>query len=480
MLVPLIRTVHCAAKHYPCPDCGKKGVRVRCLRRRVRTLAYRRVAWLDIHYAEYQARCSCCKYFRSCPAEVLPKADYDHTVRQAVLDRLLDDGLNVERTRQALKRDFLLELSSGFIYDCLDWQLRQLNLPGHRQRTLERFSGILCIDELHLGKFTLLLATDPLADEVVGFALVRVNDQAHLRRFLLMLKYWGFLPRLVISDGSNLYPATLTEVWPNASHQLCIFHVLQDVTDKVLDGVRRLRRACERRGQTGRKRKRGRPKKGAWKRTPSKGPSNREKAAFVFKRRYLIVKRQENLSAQERADVQQMFTYLPELKTLWQFSQETYKLWQSAQSRQVARWRWTRLKNNEQYQQVPELKAVLDWLTEEKFHKTQAFLKQPPSHRVKTNNHVERANRRLRFDEKVRYKWRQRKSVVRFVLLKISRYQPQPKRQTGPDAAGLAQAARQAPGPPCSRRGYPSSYWGSARSVTNSYELRTGLVEVLG
>jgi hypothetical protein len=358
-----------------------------------------------------------------------------------VLDRLLSDGLNVQRTKVAMKRDFHLELSEGFIYDCLDWQLRQLNLPEHRRRTLERFSGTLCVDEIHLGKYTVLLATDPHADEVIGFALVRANDQAHMRRFLLMLRNWGFRPSLVISDGSNLYPQTLAEVWPYAGHQLCIFHVLQDVTKKLLDAVRRLRRACERRGKAGRKRKRGRPSKKAKKRARSKGPSNKEKAAFVFKRRYLIVKRQEKLSKQERADLQQMFAYLPELKTLWQFSQESYKLWDSKQSRKVARWRWSRLKNNEAYQQVPEIKEVLDWLSEEKFNKTQAFLKQPLQEREKTNNHVERTNRRLRFDEKVRYKFRRRKSVVRFLLLRISRYRPRPKVQaellpTGPPEAG--------------------------------------------
>lgn len=109
----------------------------------------------------------------------------------------------------------------------------------------------------------------------------------------------------------------------------------------------------------------------------------------------------------------------------------------------LARWRWTRLKKNAAYQQVPELKAVLDWLNEEKFNKTQAFLKQPLGRRPKTNNHVERTNRKLRFDEKLRYKWRRRKSVVRFVLLKISRYQPQP--QPEPGAAGQAQAPQQPP-----------------------------------
>jgi hypothetical protein len=429
MLAPRVRVVRCAAKIHPCPTCGKRGRRKRHLRRRIRTLAYRQEAFLDVHYAEYRSSCSCRKYFRSWPIDVPAKSDYDDKVRQAVLDRLLDDGLNVERTRSAMKRDFLLDLSSGFVYDCLDWELRRLKLPEHRKRTLENFSGTLCVDELHLGKHTLLLATDPLSDQVIAFALVSVNDSAHMRRFLLMLKYWGFLPQLVISDGSNLYPGLLAEVWPQAAHQLCVFHVLQDVTKKVLDAVRRLRRACERRGRGGRKRKSGRPKKGARRRRASKGPTNKEKAAFIFKHRYLIVKRAESLGEQERVDLQTMFGYEPQLKTLWQFSQEIYKVWGNEQSLQVARWRWTRLKSNEAYQAVAELKEVLEWLEGEKMDKTQAFYQQPPQRRQKTNNHVERMNRRLRFDEKTRYKWRRRKSIVRFVLLRISRHVPRPKTQ---------------------------------------------------
>jgi hypothetical protein len=95
----------------------------------------------------------------------------------------------------------------------------------------------------------------------------------------------------------------------------------------------------------------------------------------------------------------------------------------------VARWRWARLKNNEAYQAVPELKDVLAWLDGEKFDKTQAFHKQPPGERQKTNNHVERTNRRLRFDEKARYKWRKRRSIVRSLLLRLSRHVPKPKTQ---------------------------------------------------
>src|SRR5262249_14706998 len=59
-----------------------------------------------------------------------------------------------------LARDFHLGLSAGFLYDCLDWKVRPLDLPGYRQWTLAQFSGTLGLDEIHLGRKTLPLATD--------------------------------------------------------------------------------------------------------------------------------------------------------------------------------------------------------------------------------------------------------------------------------------------------------------------------------
>src|SRR5262245_21197354 len=203
--------VRCQPKTYPCPTCGRRGHRRHRYDRLVRSLAYGRVLWLHVFYAEYTARCSCRKYFRSCPPEVCPKAEYDNLVRQAVLDRILDDGLNVQRALAAMKRDFLLDLSSGFVYDCLDWGLARLNLASQRRLALEQFSGVLCVDELHLGEHTLLLATDPITDRIVGYLLVKANDQPHMRKFLLTLAYWGYDPKVVVTDRSTLYPAVPRE-----------------------------------------------------------------------------------------------------------------------------------------------------------------------------------------------------------------------------------------------------------------------------
>jgi Transposase len=418
MLLPeVITRIRRAPRRAPCPTCGRRGRRKRIFRRRLRTLAYQRVAWLEVTYAEYQARCRCCKYFRTWPVDVPAKADYDGTVRQAVLDRLLRDRLNIEQAKAAMHRDFLLTLSDGFVYDCLRWQLARLDLAQHRQLVPQRFSGTLCVDELHLGRYTLVLATDPLADLPVGFALVGANDQDHMRRFLRNLARWGFQPEVVISDGSSLYPELLAEIWPAAQHQLCVFHLLRDVLNQVLAAVRRGQRAQARRGRAGRKRRRGRPRKRHQARRRHRGPTAREKAAFVWKHRFLIVKRRANLTPAEQEDVQQLWAYLPELRTLWSFSQSRYRLLDDSQTLRVARWRWTWLRYDPAYQEVRELVAALELLAEPKLTKAMAFLGQPADRRVRTNNHVERLNRRLRFAEKVRYRWRKRKWVVRWVVL---------------------------------------------------------------
>ena len=153
-------------------------------------------------------------------------------------------------------------------------------MAAHRRKVLEHFSGTLCVDELHLGRFTLLLATDPLSDLPVAFALVDANDQDHMRRFLKNLKNWGLIPKVVVTDGSNLYPAVLAELWPEAEHQLCVFHVIKDINKLILDAVRRMRTAMSRRGKAGRKKKRGRKRSQGQGRRQSPGPDGQGEGAF--------------------------------------------------------------------------------------------------------------------------------------------------------------------------------------------------------
>src|SRR5664279_4508718 len=416
---PLVIPVHCAPKKAPCPKCGKPGRRTRTLTRTVRTVAYKTVAFLEITYGEYHARCGCSTTFRNTPEGVLPKAKYDNKVRDLVLGRLIEDGMSIERILQSLEREFLLNLSSGFVYDVLHDFAAGLDMAAHRRKVLAHFSGTLCVDELHLGRFTLLLATDPLSDLPVAFALVEKNDQDHMRRFLKNLKNWGLQPKVVVTDGSNLYPAVLAELWSEADHQLCVFHVIKDINKLILDAVRRMRTAMGRRGKAGRKKKRGR--KGAKSKATAarRGMSVKEKASFVFKHRYLIVKRRENLTKLEHDDLRQMLEDLPGLATLRRFADRIYWLFDTPKDLHQASCRRAAIVRDKAFLSVPELVKAIEQVRDEKFPKLMAYLRNPVSRRVRTNNHVERKNRMFRLLEKVRYKWRQRKTLVRFVVLTL-------------------------------------------------------------
>ena len=413
----------CAPKSFPCPHCGTPGRRKDTHTRSVRDIAFGQIALIEVTVGEYRAACDCCKTFRAHVDGIEPRAEYTNRVRDAVIDRLLDDGMSIHRLQQAMHRDFLLDLSDGFLYDCLDWKVRQTDMPAYRQWTLDNFSGTLCVDELHLGHRTLLLATDPLGDFPIAFALVRANDQDHMRRFLNNLRTHGFWPHVVVTDGSNLYPAVLAELWPNARHQLCVFHVLKDINAHVFDALRRLRRKL---AQTrGRKRRRGRPTKNQQRNRKRQGPTQKEQADFVWKHRHLLVTRPEHLDGRQRRWLSQVFRYLPSARVLRDFVRAIYRLFDPDQSPHQARCRRAALVSDPRYRADPDLAQALGMLVPEKFDKMMTFLHRPVAKRVRTNNHVERTNRRLRHFEKVRYKWRRRRAIVRFVVLALDRWRNQ-------------------------------------------------------
>jgi hypothetical protein len=415
----IIREDH-APKEAPCPHCGKEGRRKRKRTRRVRTLLFKRVAYREITYGESTARCGCCTTFHSGPDDVAPKALYDDSVRRLVLDRILRHGLNVLLTLRMIADDFLLPLSVGYVYSVLAAQARQLDMASHRRRVLEHFSGTLCVDEVHLSPGrVLLVATDPEADLVVAVASVSSNDQAHMRRFLKNLAAWGLRPEAVISDGSSLYPKVLAEVWPEAMHQLCLFHVIRDLNKKVHEGIRRVRRDLAARGRRGRKKKRG-PKPKGRRSKPSGGPprTQKERSVYLFRRRFLFLRRPEGLSRSERQELAMMITWSPELATLRRFVVKTYAMFDAETPRQA----WGRraaLLRDPRYGQLPELAEALGMLGEETFAKVMAYLARPADRRVRTNNHVERTNRTLRRLEEARYCWRGLKALMRFLMMKL-------------------------------------------------------------
>jgi hypothetical protein len=138
-----------APKKAPCPHCGQAaGRRKGFYHRVVRSIAYQAIFLLHVTTAEYRTCCGCCTTFRTQIDGIEPKPHYDNEVREAVLDRLLDDRMSLRQIQRALLRDFYLDLSDGFLYDCLDWKIRHLDDAAYRRWSLvtaEKFAKMIAL-----------------------------------------------------------------------------------------------------------------------------------------------------------------------------------------------------------------------------------------------------------------------------------------------------------------------------------------------
>jgi Transposase len=406
-------------KHYPCPQCGKKGKRKQVIIRRIPHIAvlYRR-AWIVAEVGVYKARCACCKYFQAPLPGVPYRGRYSYEVRNTVANALIRDRMPYGLVIRRMQEDYLLTLSLGYIHACFLWAHEQINMETHWDFVRTNFSGVLCLDEVHDSGRTMLFATDPLGDFTVSFKVVEKNDQDQMDTFLQALKDRGLNVQVAITDGSPLYKDSLQRYWADIEHQLCIFHVIKEVNKLILDGVRAIKNRLRRQGNKGRKKRRGRPSKKAQKqRQCRQGMSKKEQATFIWDHQYLIVRKQADLSEQEKEDLALMLKIAPELKLFRQFNQQFYRLFERGISKPCAHSRRRRLVNHASYQANVFLAKALKKISKDKFANMIVFLGWENGER--TNNHVERNNRVFRMMQKTRYKRRKVHTLEKALELEL-------------------------------------------------------------
>ena len=393
-------------KHYPCPQCGKKGKRTQVIIRRIAHIAtLHRRAWIVAEVGVYKARCACCKYFQAPIPGVPYRGRYSYEVRNTVANALIRDRMPYGLVIRRMQEDYRLTLSLGYIHACFLWAHEQINMETHWDFVRTNFSGVLCIDEVHDSGRTILFATDPLGDFTVSFKVVENNDQDQMDTFLQALKDRGLNVQVAITDGSPLYKDSLQRYWADIEHQLCIFHVIKEVNKLILDGVRAIKNRLKRQGNKGRKKRRGRPSQKAQKqRQCRQGLRKKEQATFIWDHQYLIVRQQDDLSEQDKEDLALMFKIAPELKLFRQFNQQFYRLFERGISKPCARSRRRRLVTHASYQANAFLAKALKKISKDKFANMIVFLGWENGER--TNNHVERNNRVFRMMQKTRYKRR--------------------------------------------------------------------------
>ena len=92
--------------------------------------------------------------------------------------------------------------------------------------------------------------------------------------------------RGITTDGSPLYPAPIAEVFGGVPHQLCTFHVIEELTKAVLGAVAKVRKELAAKPKL----PRGRPTKAARQR-PGTKKRLEQKIGDLFEHRYLFVPR---------------------------------------------------------------------------------------------------------------------------------------------------------------------------------------------
>ena len=127
---------------------------------------------------------------------------------------------------------------------------------------LAGFSGYLAIDEVYDGPFCILSVVDNRAFRRLAFRVLEHDPtQPDMRSFLTEFKAQldarGLVVHGITTDGSSLYPTVLQELWSGVPHQICVFHVLKEITKAVLHVLAKLRKEL---AQQIPKQPRGRPR----------------------------------------------------------------------------------------------------------------------------------------------------------------------------------------------------------------------------
>ena len=138
--------------------------------------------------------------------------------------------------------------------------------------------------------------------------------QNDIRRFLADFKarldVRGLAVRGVTTDGSELYPEPLKELWPDVPHQVCEFHVIKEITKAVLHALVATRKKLRDRIP---KQPRGRPRK-AERAQSRKATRQQQQVSKLFEHRYLFV--QHRLTADQKTTLQRITRGLAHLRRL--------------------------------------------------------------------------------------------------------------------------------------------------------------------
>jgi hypothetical protein len=250
-----------------------------------------------------------------------------------------------------------------------------------------------------------VLEHDPDQDDVRSFL---ADFKAELDRRSLEV-------RGITTDGSSLYPKVLKELWPDAPHQVCVFHVLKEITKAVLRALAKLRKEL---AQHIPKLPRGRPRQDKQSQARARRAKRlKDRLAELFEHRYLFVR--HRLSPAQKRVLTRLVRGRPQLRVLRAIMDEVYRLFDRRCRTATAVKRLAKLRAR--VRRFKRLGKALDKLQSPTLDKALLFL----DDRLlgSTSNAVERSNRRFRKAQRSIYSARTAQQIRRRLALDLHREQ---------------------------------------------------------
>ena len=264
-----------------------------------------------------------------------------------------------------------------------------------------------------------MYATDPKQGKRIAYRIIEGNPtEKHVDGFCeeiaSLLAKRGMTVSGVTTDGSPLYPSPIGKHFPDARHQICVFHVLKELNKLVLRALARFRQ--ELKARLGPKRSRGRPKKSDTKQIANQNKQTRY-IHSLFEARTLWVKR--HLTAKDCRTLKKLCRGQPLLRALRELVDTVYALFDKRCRSQTARRKLKKLRRRRFFQRFPELEAVRKKLGHPNLDKALEFLDDKLLE--KTSNAVERSNRRHRKMQNTVYRVRTAATIEGRIKLDMMR-----------------------------------------------------------
>jgi Transposase len=284
---------------------------------------------------------------------------------------------------------------------------------------LENFSGYLAADEIYDGPFCILFIVDSIRRKRIAYEVLDRDPEkkdilAFFRKVDMILFSRGLITLGITTDGSPLYPEPIATVWPMATHQVCEFHILKEITLSVLRAIAKVRKSLLSQIP---KINRGRPSTAAQKRKARRGKLLRAKLADLFNNRHLFVK--HHLTPSEKKTLKRLAHSRSQLKALRELMDDIYALFDRRCRTDTALAKLAKLRSK--LKRFKDLNKTLQKINSHNIEKALMFL--DDSLLEATSNSVEVANRRHRKMQKTIYRVRTEESITNRIALDMLRDQ---------------------------------------------------------